>query len=131
MGAIVNLDVEKTTVLNGLDSVVIRNYVAGIKGGRSLDMTGFAGSVIEAGHVVIRETATDTYKPMPVSGEAYAALPSGHEYVGVVVSSVPANKPFVGIMYDGEVNDVSCPFSVDAIKAAMKTALPKLTFMHD
>ena len=131
MGAIVNLDVEKTTILNGLDSIVIRNYVAGIKGGRSLDMTGFAGSVIKAGHVVIRETATDTYKPMPVSGESYATLPSGHEYVGVVVSSQPATTPFVGIMYDGEVNDVACPYSVDAIKAAIKTALPKLTFMHD
>lgn len=131
MGSIGNLDVERTTILNGLDSVVIRNYVAGIKGGRTLDMTGFAGSAIEAGHVVIRETATDTYKPMPVSGEAYASLPSGHEYVGVVVASQPADKPFVGIMYDGEVNDVACPYSVEAIKAALKTALPKLSFMHD
>jgi hypothetical protein len=131
MGAIGNLEVERKAVVHGLDSVVIRNYVAGIIGGKTLDMTGFEGSVIKAGHVVIVETATDTYKPMPVKGEAYDALPSGHAYAGVVVCSQPADKPFVGIMYDGEVNDVACPYPVEGIKAAMKTALPKLTFMHD
>lgn len=122
---------EQKTILAGLDSIVIRNYVAGIAGGRTLDMTGFDGTVIKAGHVVIMETATETYKPMPVSGEAYAALPEGHEYVGVVVCSQPADKPFVGIMYDGEVNDVASPYPIDGIKAALKTALPKLTFLHD
>lgn len=122
---------EQKTILAGLDSIVIRNYVAGIAGGRTLDMNGFGESVIKAGHIVIKETATETYKPMPVSGAAYASLPEGHEYVGVVVCSQPADKPFVGIMYDGEVNDVASPYPIDGIKAALKSALPKLTFLHD
>lgn len=119
--------------MDGLDSIVIRNYLAGIKGGRTLDTTNFAPKVIKAGHVVIRETVNDTYKPMPLNeaGTAYASLPQGHEYVGVVVGTVTADKPFAGIMYAGEVNDKACPFSIDTIKAAMKTALPQLVFLHD
>lgn len=131
MSTTASLTNEKKTILNGMDSIVIRNYVAGIQGGRTLDMKEFPEDVIKAGHVVIKETATETYKPMPVNGGAYATLPEGHEYVGVVVNSMPADKPFVGIMYDGEVNDVASPYPVDGIKAAIVTALPKLTFLHD
>ena len=131
MGAIGNLDIERKSVLNGMDSIVIRNYVAGIIGGCTLDMEGFADSVIKSGHIVIFNKETNTYKPMPVSEGAYSALPEGFEYAGVVVCSQPANKPFVGVMYDGEVNDVASPYSIDSIKAALKTALPKLTFLHD
>ena len=43
MGAIGNLEVERKAVIHGLDSIVIRNYVAGIIGGKTLDMTGFEG----------------------------------------------------------------------------------------
>lgn len=131
MGAIGNLDIERKSVFSGLDSIVIRNYVAGIIGGCTLDMEGFADSVIKSGHVVIFNKETNTYKPMPVVDGAYSALPEGFEYAGVVVCTQPANKPFVGVMYDGEVNDVASPYSIDSIKAALKTALPKLTFMHD
>lgn len=118
------------------DSIVIRKYGAGIVGGRTLDMTGFPADqkCIRAGHVVIRNTKDETdYKPMPVAedGKKYAALPSNYEYAGVVVATKPVDYPLVGIMYDGEVNDVASPYPVDEIKAAMKTALPGLVFMHD
>ena len=115
----------------GNDPVVIRNYVSGDKGGRVLDVTGFTEEYIRAGHVIIKETATDTYKPMPVSDGAYAALPEGHEYVGVAYSTKSVAEPFVAIMYAGTVNDVASPFPVDDIKAALKTALPTLVFNHD
>ena len=133
MGAKADLVNEQETILTGMDSIVIRNYLGGIMNGRTLDMTRFKQSVIKAGHIVIRDTENDTYKPMPVNsaGTAYESLPSNPEYVGVVVCSKAADKPFVGIMYAGEVNDVASPYPIDSIKAALKTALPQLAFLHD
>lgn len=133
MGAVADFSKEERTILSGMDSVVIRKYIAGIIGGRTLDMTGFKGSVIKAGHIVIRDTQNDTYKPMPVKSDDsdYESLPGSHEYAGVVVCSKPANEPLVGIMYAGEVNDVASPYSIESIKEALKTSLPMLVFMHD
>lgn len=132
MGAKANLVNESFAFTAGMDSVVIRHYVAGIIGGRTLDMTGFAESVIKAGHIVIQNEEDETiFKPMPVSGGKYAALPDGYKYAGVVVCSKPASEALVGIMYSGEVNDVACPYPVDAIKDAIKAELPTLVFMHD
>ncbi len=68
---------------------------------------------------------------MPVSGAAYAALPAGHTYEGVVVSTILTAKPFAGIMYDGTVNDIASPYPTAGIQAAMKTALPNLVFKAD
>lgn len=131
MGAVADLNKEGINIDDGKDSIVIRQCIACIIGGRTLDMTGFDGTFIRAGHVVIRDTQTDTYKPMPVSGDKYSSLPGNHEYVGVVVCSKPASRPFVSIMYNGEVNDKAVPYPVETIKEAMKTALPNLVFMHD
>lgn len=136
MGAQANLNQDVMRIDSANDSIVIRHYGACIKGGRTLDMTDFPSDLkcIRAGHVVIRSTTDETlYKPMPVAedGKNYAVLPSGFEYVGVVVATKPVDYPLVGIMYDGEVNDVASPYPVTSIKAAMKTALPGLVFMHD
>ena len=83
MGATANLSSEMEVLNAGMDSVVIRHYVAGIIGGRTLDVSNYNLPVIKAGHVVIRDPSTDTYKPMPVksSGDGYDSLPSSHEYV--------------------------------------------------
>lgn len=119
---------------DGMDSVVIRHYVAGIKGGRTLDTTGFAPSAVEAGHLVIFDPDTEVYKPMPIAadGKSFGTLPSNHKYVGVVVNSVPASRAMVGIMYNGEVNDLAMPYKMDsAMKAAVLKDVPHLTFMHD
>lgn len=115
----------------GNDPIVIRKYIAGIQGGKVLDLTGFVGDYIRAGHIVIRDTEKDVYKPMPVSDGAYGSLPEKHEYVGVVAATKSAKEPFVSIMYNGEVNDVASPYSIDTIKAALKTAIPTLVFKHD
>ena len=132
MGAKANLVNESRTFLTGMDSVVIRHYVAGIIGGRTLDMTGFAEPVIKAGHIVIQSTADETiFKPMPVKSGKYDTLPADYRYAGVVVCTKPADEPMVGIMYSGEVNDVACPYPVDGIRAAIKAELPTLVFMHD
>ena len=136
MGAQANLNQEGMRIDSANDSIVIRNYGAGITGGRTLDMSDFPSDLkcIRAGHVVIRSTSDEKLsKPMPVSsaGKDYADLPLGYEYVGVVVATKPVDYPLVGIMYDGEVNDVASPYPVTSIKAALKTALPGLVFMHD
>lgn len=131
MGAQANLTNEKVIINTSLDEVVIRNYVAGIIGGRTLDVTGITEPILKAGHVIIRDTETDTYKPMPVSGNAYDSLPENHEYVGVLRGSILTSKPLAAIMYNGEVNDVASPYPLDTIKEALKTAIPTLVFMHD
>jgi hypothetical protein len=112
----------------GLDSVTIMNYIEGIPGGRSLDVTGFAPKAIRAGHVVIKETATDNYKPMPVSGDVYDALPAGHTIEGVVVASVITKEASVGIMVRGSVNQAASPYPVTD---AIKQALPLIRFTQD
>lgn len=113
------------------DEVVIRHFVAGIIGGRSLDVTGITDTVLKAGHIIIRDKETDTYKPMPVSGNVYGSLPENHEYVGVLRATIPTSKPLAAIMYSGEVNDVASPYPIDAIKDALKNAIPTLVFLHD
>jgi len=133
MGAIADINSTKSAFGFYVDSVVIRNYLGGILGGKTLDMTDYPNDVLKAGHVVIRNTTDDTYKPMPLNeaGDAYGSLPDGCEYVGVTVASVPKDRPFVGIMHTGSVNDLACEFAIDGIKAAVKTALPTLVFEHD
>ena len=116
----------------GYDPIVIRKYVDGDKGGKLLDVTGFTDEEIKAGHVVIRDTATQsTYKPMPVSNGAYAALPQVYEYVGIVVGTVPTNEPYVAIITIGEVNDKVLPYDITSIKSAFKAAVPTIVFAHD
>lgn len=133
MGATANLASELQTMGTGMDPIVIRKFIAGITGGRTLDAGGFPLDIIKAGHVIIRDTANNTYKPMPLAAgnDAYAALPASHEYVGVLVRSISKETPLAAIMYNGEVNDVASPFPIDGIKSALKTALPTLVFLHD
>ena len=126
--AVARLDNAKTTVDTGNDSIVIVEYLEGVPGGRTLDVTGFTSPVIQAGHIVIVETATKERKPMPVTDAAYAALPAGHSYEGVVVASVLTEKPMAGIMLRGSVNEVASPYPVTD---AMKAALPLIRFTQD
>lgn len=122
------LNSEKSTVDTSRDSIVIAKVFETLVGGRSLDVTGFSPAVIKAGHVVIKETATGTFKPMPINGAAYAALPVGHTIEGVVIASTMTNRAMVGILVRGTVNEVASPYPVTA---AIKTALPLIRFTQD
>ena len=104
----------------GKDPIVIRKYIAGIKGGKVLDVTGFTEDYIRAGHVIVR-----------VSGGAYGSLPGNCEYVGVSVSTKSVKEPFVSIMHTGVVNDEASPYQLTSIMSALKTAVPTLVFEHD
>lgn len=115
------------------DNVVIVDNFQSKRGGASLDVTGFTPARIYAGHVIIKETATNIYKPMPVTGDspfdggtgAYAALPADHEYVGIAIQSVPTNRAMVGVLLRGTVNpsDSCNPYSLTPILAALQTAV--------
>ncbi|WP_018629194.1 hypothetical protein [Niabella aurantiaca] len=52
--------------INPNDSIVIVDNFQTIRGGRTLDVTGFAPSHVWGGHPIIKETATSEYKPLPV-----------------------------------------------------------------
>lgn len=132
MGAIAEMTKKGQTFSDGMDAVVIRRVGACIIGGRTLDMTGFLDKHVKAGHIIIHETATDTFKPLAVSNGAYVSLPEGHTYEGVLRASKPTDEPLASIMYEGEVNDLASPYPVtDAIKTALKAVLPGLYFKHD
>jgi hypothetical protein len=82
-------------IINGLDSVVIVDNFQSIRGGRSLDTTGFLPPVIKAGHVIIIETATSEYKPMPASLDAvsgvatFGSVTAGTGYANGTYENVP------------------------------------------
>lgn len=219
--ATVNLVNDPESVVTGNDNIVIVKVIDTIRGGRSLDVTGYTPSVIPAGHVIIRETATDEYKPMPVisaapngvatvgsvtagsgytngtyenvplsggtgsgmlatvvvSGAevstvtvtqagsgytvadvlsvpaayaggtgsggsvpvatlssveaAYADLPASHTYAGILIASIPTDRPFAGIMIRGVVNPAASTLPLTSIQSAVSTALPHIIFQAD
>lgn len=219
--ATVNLVNERTGVVTGNDNIVIVKVNTTIRGGRSLDVAGFPESVIPAGHVIIQETATGEFKPMPViaaapngvatvgsvtpgtgytngtyenvpldggtgsgalatvtvaatvvsavtitkpgsgyavadvlsipgayaggtgSGAsvpvatvssvdaAYSSLPSGHTYSGILIASIPTDRPFAGIMIDGVVNPAASARPLTSILSAVKADLPHIIFQED
>lgn len=121
--ATVNLT-SKTSVDTTNDSVVIVKHIEGIPGGRTLDVTGFGDEEISAGHVIIKETATGEYKPLPVTG----SLPASHTYAGILVSSLKTDKAQAAIMVRGTVNEAYCKY---AVPSGAKTALTLIRFISE
>lgn len=124
---------DKEIIGDNNETIVIRNFIAGIKGGATLNVENYPHDVIRAGHVIIYDTINKEYKPMPLNseGDAYGTLPSNHRYAGVLVGTILKREPLAAIMYAGEVNDVVSPFPVDSIKSDLASALPQIVFMHD
>ena len=121
---------KKEKVVFGNDSVVIRKYISGIPGGRTLDVSDFEPDTILAGHVIIKKT-DGNYAPMPINGEKYAELPGGASYAGVLYRSISKENPAASIMYDGVVNPELVPYQMTDILEAFKTACPHIIFEQD
>ena len=123
----------KQTIITGNDNVVIVDVFQEVRGGRTLNVAGFSNAVINAGHLVIMETATKEYKPMPLdaSGTNYAALPTGHEYAGVVIQSKETKDPRVGILLRGTVNYKAAPHNMTSILDDVKEVLNLIKFVED
>lgn len=123
----------KEEILTGNDNIVIVDNFQSVRGGRTLDVTGFNPSVIKAGHVIIKSSTADVYKPMPLASNdtVYASLPAGYEYAGILINTVLKTKPFAGIMLRGTVNYKAAPFDMASILSAVKTALTLIKFVED
>lgn len=128
--AIVNLDREGAAIDTGNDSVVIQHYEFGKPGGTSIDLNGYTGSTIKAGHVVIVDEDLN-YKLLPLDsdGKTYVSLPAQHTYAGVVQASVSARLPFAAILLRGVVNKKACPYEIPA--AAITALKGDIKFIQD
>ena len=130
------MDLQNKTkeILSGNDNIVIVDNFQSIRGGRTLDITGFTEDVIPAGTIVIQDDATKVYKPAPIADGAYEALPEAHTIVGIVISSIPTNRAFAGILVRGTVNINAAPYGLsdnDSLLASAEEALPLVEFTHD
>lgn len=117
-----------TQVNTGNDPIVIVKVLEDIPGGKSLDVTGYTPTEIQAGHVIIKQDSNGVCKPHPVSGATYAATPASHTVIGVSIASVRSSLAMVGVMVKGRVNEAAAPYPY---LAGNKTALPGITFATD
>lgn len=126
-----NLNVKKKQIVFGEDSVIVQKWIAGIKGGRALDVTGITDKVLSAGRVIVTN-GKGTYKPLPIRGGAYDALPEGYSYVGILYRSIRTEEAGASIMTEGQVNEIAAKNAngVD-VPAAFKTACPLIEFITD
>ena len=121
-----NLTTSRTEINDGLDAIVFQQALGGVPGGRTLDTSGITETAVKAGHIIIVETATGNHKPLAITGGAYATLPAGHSYVGVLRYSVPKSDPRAAIVTIGQVNTKACPAPVTE---AIKSGLPQIKFV--
>lgn len=143
MATTANLRNEPTGVITGNDNIAIVNHFDGIRGGRTLDVTGYPEKVLHAGHVIIKEVKNDveTYKPMPLNengteykeNEITAIEESGStkSYTGFLIASIPVDRPFAAIMTSGTINPKAVPFSIDSIMDELKKQLPLIDYQED
>ncbi len=132
MGTTADLNNEGVVIDTSRDTVIIVDNFQSVRGGRTLDVTGFAPKVVNAGHVIIKDEDTGTiYKPMPVNGDAtaYAALPAGYEYAHVQINTVLTAKPFAGLLVRGTVNHKAC--YIEPTAEAMEALKPLIDFRAD
>jgi hypothetical protein len=123
----VNLNKSSELYDFGNDAIVVVRDLGDIPGGRALDVTDVVGDVIRAGHVLIVNDTTKEVKPLGVSGNAYAAKPSGYSYLGILKHSVLKSEASAAILTIGQVNAAACPYP---ITADIKTGLPHIQFIN-
>lgn len=133
MSTVADLTKKAGGIYFGNDNIVIRDVLESIRGGRTLDTTGYPLDLIHGGHVIIEETATKTVKPFPLTsdGKAYGSLPAGHTIVGINIATIRKDMPFSGYMNRGSVNPNASVIPLSNILSAVKAALPLVTFLID
>ena len=115
-----------------MDVVIIKKVDHDIPGGKTLDVTGVTEEVLKAGRVIIVETSTGAHKPLAIYSGAYAALPSGHTYKGILIATILTKRPFASVMLAGDVNEGAViNYDLPAIPAGAKTALTQILFTKD
>jgi hypothetical protein len=76
-------------------------------------------------------TTNSTVNVATLAAGTYDALPSGHTYAGINISTIPVTKPFAGILVRGTVNPTPMKYDITSILSAVKTALPGVDFRAD
>lgn len=110
-----NIELKKEQILFGNDSIAIVKYLAGVPGGRTLDLTDYKENVVNAGHVIIttKKDGETVYKPLEITSNggtaAYKALAAGEAYAGVLYRSILKENPAAAIMTMGVVNSKLLP----------------------
>lgn len=103
-----DLMIQGNTVDTSLDNVIIDKIIETVRGGRTLDVTGFAPTYIQAGHVILKNAAGE-YVPQPVDG----SIPVGAVAVGILTVSTLASKPQASIMSRGTVNENKLAYPIN------------------
>ena len=79
-------------LITGNDNIVIVDNFQSIRGGRTLDVTGYPYNVLHAGHVIIK-SADGEYKPMPLTGDgnivSLGTIVGGSLYTDGTYTDVP------------------------------------------
>ena len=125
--SVVNLNKGTASYDDGNDAIVIVTALGDIPGGRALDVADVTEEVIRAGHILIVNDPPKEVKPLGVSGNAYAAKPSGYSYLGVLKHSVLKSEAAAAILTIGQVNAAASPYPVTA---DIKAGLPRIEFLY-
>lgn len=124
---------------DAMEQSIYTDYFQGKRGGVALDFTGFKGTYVQRGHIVIhQEGVADSHKPMPVTadGGAYEALPEGYSYYGFCINGHLKGEAANGVGVRGNRNprafdNANGYYDITAILPALKEALPLVTFLGD
>ena len=112
-----NFNKTKETIVSGNDSIVIQKYMAGLTGGRTLDVEAYTEDVLPAGLVIVVD-AEGVYAPLAMTEadgkKTYNALPAGAAYAGVLYRTILKKEPAAAIMTAGVVNGELLPAPLPA-----------------
>ena len=144
----VNYVKEGTQVDATKDSVIVRKHIAGLAGGRALDLTGYTAKEIPCGLPIITD-GNGTYKPLAPADTTVESvttygftLPDGYSYAGICGASVLAGKG-VSVVTAAVINETAMvanitekfPSSMTTPNAlslsAIKSALPHIIWESD
>lgn len=125
-------NIAKEATLNS-DEVVIVKHLAGIPGGRTLDLSVYTNAkdgtdTIRAGHLIVKNTTTGAIAPLSVTAEGkYTAVPATSELIGVLEYSVTKEDPRGAILTAGQVNGKALPYE---LPTDGKAKLPRIEFLY-
>lgn len=114
----VNYTKEGVNVKTEKDGIIVRKHIAGLAGGRALDMTGYSAKVVPCGLPIITD-GNGNYKPLVPTDDAANGgfvVPAGYKYAGICGATVLAGKA-VSVVVAGIINWV-------AMLAHIKEVLP-------
>lgn len=108
------------------DTIVIAEALEYIRGGRTLDVTGWEKTTIPAGHPIIEDAGE--YKPIGLTEAGEIDPTEADKTIGVLGGTVLTSDPRATIVVRGTVNDKAAVYT---IPAACKEALPLVRFEAD